>query len=128
MTEYDKCKKIIMEKIIKEYEKGILKKAKSRKQAIAIGLSISENKCQNKFDMNDNIIKIENKIKKINNNEKISVSFIKDCVLLINYYKKNKKYKKANDLKNNIIKLILKDIIKNNKINKLILIKSLELF
>ena len=105
-TNYEKCKAMIMDKIMKEFERGELKRAKSRKQAVAIGLSMSENQCLEKFGKKD-VNKILEKIEYINKQKKLSVAFVKDCVLLINYYKKNKQYKKASYYKDFILKLVL---------------------
>jgi hypothetical protein len=119
-TSYEKCKEKVMEKIMKEYEKGILKSAKSRKQAIAIGLSISEKECKNKFGKSD-VIKIEKNIKENDNKSKLSVAFVKDCNDLIIYYKKKKEIKKANNVKKFIIERVLNEHIKTKKVNKLML-------
>ena len=126
LTSYEKCKELVMDKIMKEYETGKLKRAKSRKQAVAIGLSMSENKCLSKFgkkDVDKIIIKIEN----YNSQKKLSVAFVKDCILLINYYKKNRKIKKASELKDFVIKLVLKETLKSNKVNQVMLNSLLEL-
>jgi hypothetical protein len=119
-TPYEQCKMKVMDKIMKEYENGILKRAKSRKQAIAIGLSISEKECKKKFGKSD-VIKIEKSIKENNNKTKLSVAFVKDCNDLINYYKKKKEIKKANNIKKFIIERVLNEHIKTKKVNKLML-------
>jgi len=126
LTSYEKCKELVMDKIMKEYESGQLKRAKSRKQAIAIGLSMSENNCLSKFGKKD-VDKILEKIQNHNTKKKLSTAFVKDCVLLINYYHKNKQYKKANTYKDYIINLVLKETIKTNKVNKVMLNSVLEL-
>jgi len=126
LTSYERCKDLVMDKIMKEYESGQLKRAKSRKQAIAIGLSMSENNCLSKFGKKD-VDKILEKIQNHNTKKKLSVAFVKDCVLLINYYRKNKQYKKANTYKDYIINLVLKETIKTNKVNKVMLDSILEL-
>lgn len=119
-TSYEQCKMKVMDKIMKEYENGVLKSAKSRKQAIAIGLSISEKECKKKFGKSD-VIKIEKSIKENNNKTKLSVAFVKDCNDLINYYKKKKEIKKANNIKKFIIERVLNEHIKTKKVNKLML-------
>jgi hypothetical protein len=119
-TPFEQCKMKVMDKIMKEYENGVLKSAKSRKQAIAIGLSISEKECKNKFGKDD-VIKIEKSIKENDNKKKLSVAFVKDCNDLINYYKKKKETKKANDIKKFIIERVLNEHIKTKKVNKLML-------
>ena len=105
---------------MKEYENGVLKSAKTRKQAIAIGLSISEKGCKKKFGKND-VIKIEKSIKENDNKKKLSVAFVKDCDDLIKYYKKKKEIKKANNIKKFIIERVLNEHIKTKKVNKLML-------
>ena len=126
ITSYEKCKELVMDKIMKEYETGKLKSAKSRKQAVAIGLSMSENKCLTKFGKKD-VDKILIKIENYNSKKRLSVAFVKDCILLYNFYNKNKKYKKANELKDFIIKLALKETLKSNKVNQVMLNSLLEL-
>tara|TARA_B110001454_G_scaffold30422_1_gene29696 strand:+ start:619 stop:867 length:249 start_codon:yes stop_codon:yes gene_type:complete len=58
MSKYDKCKKDLMHKIVTEFNSGKLKsssghKVTSKKQAIAIGLTMSQNKCKKHFSKND---------------------------------------------------------------------------
>ena len=127
LTSYEKCKELVMDKIMKEYETGKLKSAKSRKQAVAIGLSMSENQCLKKFGKKD-VDKILIKIENYNSKKKLSVAFVKDCILVINYYNKNRKIKKASELKDFIIKLVLKETLKSNKVNQVMLSSLLELF
>ena len=127
LTSYEKCKELVMDKIMKEYESGKLKTAKSRKQAVAIGLSMSENQCLKKFGKKD-VDKILIKIENYNSKKKFSVAFVKDCILVINYYNKNRKIKKASELKDFIIKLVLKETLKSNKVNQVMLSSLLELF
>ena len=127
LTSYEKCKELVMDKIMKEYETGKLKRAKSRKQAVAIGLSMSENQCLPKFGKKD-VDKILIKIENYNSQKKLSVAFVKDCILLINYYNKNRKIKKASELKDFVIKLVLKETLKSNKVNQVMLNSLLELF
>ena len=45
---------------------------------------------------------------------------MKDCILVINYYNKNRKIKKASELKDFIIKLVLKETLKSNNVNQVI--------
>ena len=75
-TKYEKCQKKKMNEVMHEFKKGKLKtrsnnKVKSRKQAIAMGLSMSNNVCLLKMNISD-YQKIEEKIKKnIELNKKI---------------------------------------------------------
>ena len=73
-TKYESCKVKIMNKIMKEYEQEKLKtrnkkKITSRKQAVAIGLSISNKSCEKLFTDED-YRRIENRYNKNMYNEK----------------------------------------------------------
>ena len=57
-TTYERCRSTIIDKIMKEYERGILKSSrggviKSKKQAIAVALSIAEKGCKSKYGKED---------------------------------------------------------------------------
>ena len=133
-TIYESCLSKIMDKTMKKYEKGELKdrsnkKITSRKQAVAIGLSISNKECEKKFSKDD-YKKIEDKFYKNiyddSENHKISekklnYSTVKNGIKLIEYYRSKKKYIKANSIINSIIVKILFEIKKGEKINKLII-------
>ena len=125
-TKYEKCKGNNMNKIMKKFEKGNLKdrsnkKIKSRKQAVAIGLSISESKCEKLFTKKD-IDKIEERFNKDLYNDgnvkdkerRLSFTSIKSGIKLYNYYKKEKKYNKANKIKDDLILRVFMDIKKFN--------------
>ena len=54
MTKYENCKKNLLHKIMSEYNSGKLKsssgnKVKTKQQAIAIGLTMSNTKCKKLF-------------------------------------------------------------------------------
>jgi len=138
-TSYEKCYIKDMNKYMKIYEKGQLKnrqnkKINSRKQAVAIAISISEKDCKSKFRHED-YIKIEEKFNKdmydLKNeikNDKLSYTTVKNGIKLYNYYKKKDELEKCNKIKNNLIIRIFKSI-ESGFINKLILndvIKFLE--
>ena len=120
-----------MNKYMKEYEKGELnnrqnRKVNSRKQAVAIAISMSEKDCKNKFKKED-YVKIEEKYNKdmydINNkikDDKLSYTTVTHGIKLCNYYKKNNDLKKCNKIKNDLIIRIFKSI-ESGFINKLIL-------
>lgn len=131
-TKYEKCKIDTMNKTMKEYEKGKLKdrsneKIKSRKQAVAICLSISEKECKDKFGERDyrkieelfykNIYDKDNKVSK----KKLNYSTYNNAYKLINYYRTNKKYKKANNIFKTLIIKILYDIRDQREVNWLII-------
>ena len=133
-TIYESCLSKIMNKTIKKYKKGELKdrsnkKITSRKQAVAIGLSISNKECEKKFSKND-YKKIEEKFYKniyddFENHKisekKLNYSTVKNGIKLVEYYRSKRKYIKANSIINSMIVKILFEIKKGNKINKLII-------
>jgi len=105
---------------MKEFEEGKLKsisnqKINSKKQAIAIGLTSANSKCE-KYFSNEDYKLIENRFNKnmyMNGklkNSKISYTTIKSGIKLIDYYKKKKNVKKANQLKYDMVLSILKNI------------------
>lgn len=127
MTKYDECKKEVMQMIMKEYEEGKLR-ATSRKQAIAIGLSISDSNCTKKLSKKD-YQNMENKIDSyVEEDKNLSVTVVKESVLLYKYYKSKRQNKKANDLKNKLMLKVLKDLNNNKKLSKLIYKSLLELY
>ena len=136
-TKYESCKVKIMNKIMKEYEQEKIKtrnkkKITSRKQAVAIGLSISNKSCEKLFTDED-YRRIENRYNKNMYNDKgdlkddkISYTTIVSGKKLIDYYKNKKQYKKSNKIKDDLVKRVLKRIekgeINRRIINELILI------
>jgi hypothetical protein len=130
-TSYEKCYIKDMNKYMKEYEKGKLKnrsnkKISSRKQAVAVAISISEKDCSSKFRRID-YIKIEEKYNKAMYNikneikdDKLSYTTVKNGIKLYNYYKEKKEEKKFNKIKNDLLIRIFKSI-QSGYINKLIL-------
>ena len=130
-TNYEKCYIKDMNKFMKEYEKGELnnrqnRKVNSRKQAVAIAISMSEKDCKNKFKKEDyekiekkynkDMYDIKNKIK----DDKLSYTTVKNGIKLYNYYKANNDLKKCDKIKNDLIIRIFKSI-ESGFINKLIL-------
>lgn len=102
---YEKCKTNTIKKIIKVYEKN---KSSSKKQAIAIALSIAEKGCKNKLSKPD-IIKKEVKINSFleNKENKIKLSVITDYRLVYDYYIQKKQYLNALNIQNNFMKKVL---------------------
>ena len=131
-TKYDMCHEKTMDKYMKKFEKGELKnrsnkKIKSRKQAVAISLSISDKKCEDKFSKED-YEKIEERFfKNIYDNEnyklsekKLSYTTVKNGLKLVDYYKSNGKKAKSNNILNKLLLKVFMEIRKGN-INKLII-------
>jgi len=105
---YEKCKANTIKKIIKIYEK----KKTSKRQSVAIALSIAEKGCKSKLSKTD-IIKKENKIinfidSKDNKDNNIKLSLINDYKLICEYYIKKKKYMDVINLQNIFMKKMLK--------------------
>lgn len=102
---YEKCKTNTIKKIIKVYEKN---KSSSKKQAIAIALSIAEKGCKNKLSKAD-IIKKESKINSFleNKENKIKLSVITDYRLVYDYYIQKKQYLNALKIQNSFMKKVL---------------------
>ena len=132
-TKYDTCHEKTMDKYMKKFEKGELKdrsnkKIKSRKQAVAIALSISDKKCEKNFSIED-YKKIEERFNKNiydneNNNKvsekKLSYTTFKNGLKLVDYYKLKGKKSKANNIFNSLLLKVFIDIKKGN-INKVII-------
>ena len=90
MTKYENCKKKIINDNIKNYEK----KGKSRKQGIAVALSISEKECHKHMSKKD-IEKLNIKVKKfLDNKNKISIAGVLDTIKLNNPKYKQKLLKR----------------------------------
>ena len=124
---YKDCQNKYMDETMKEFEKNKLKISGKRivkdiKQAVAIGLNTAQRKC--KYTKNDYQI-IKDKVKEFlyDDDRKISKSRVPltnviETRVLIEYYFNKKKTKKANKLKNDLIKRIIesgKDGIKITK-------------
>ena len=111
-SKYEECKMKKMDTVMKEYETGALKSrgltnVKSRKQAVAIGLSIAEKQCAKKFSKKD-AEKIEKKLEgtiyKRGQYNKLPLTHVKDAKALAEYYKNNKQYSKSKALKEQTLK------------------------
>ncbi len=119
---YTECKKNKINEYLKKFEKGkLLNKKKNpiknHKQALAISLSVANKECIKNIT-NDDIIILEKKIDKLfYNKNKLSVSIVKDIIIILKYYKKNKKYKKYKKLRIDLIIRVLNDVI-NDNVNK----------
>ena len=131
-TKYELCYEKTMDKYMKKYEKGELKdrsdnKIKSRKQGIAIALSMSNKKCEDKFGKDD-YKKIEEKFNKnmydekgnINEKKRLSYSTFRNGVKLMDKYKNEGKGRKAKKIWDDMILKVFMEIRVGN-INKLII-------
>lgn len=133
-TKYELCQSKIIDDIMKKFEKGTLKnrsnkQIKSKKQAIAIALSISDKECEKKFSKED-YKKIEERFQKNIyadeknsrlSDKKLSYSTVKNGIKLIEYYRSKRKYIKANNILNSLIVKILFEIKKGEKVSELII-------
>ena len=110
-TKYERCKKKVINDVLKSYEKkGTVKKT----QAIAIALSISEKQCKKKINKDD-YIKMEQKIDKMVNKNKIQQTNIKNAIHLLKYLRETKNYSKKIRLENKIMRLMLSQYIYNTE-------------
>lgn len=91
VTIYEECRSKIIDKIIKEYEKGILKNSrgypiKDKKQSLAIALSIANKNCKSKYDIVDierMIIRIEKVLK---SDRPLVRSNLNDFLIIYDWY------------------------------------------
>ena len=131
-TKYELCYEKTMDKYMKKYEKGELKdrsdnKIKSRKQAIAIALSMSNKKCEEKFGRED-YKNIEEKFNKnmydekgnINEKKRLSYSTFKNGVKLMDKYKNEGKGRNSKKIWDDMILKVFMEI-KGGNINKFII-------
>lgn len=107
MTKYENCKKNLMHKIITEYNNGKLKsssgnKVNSKKQAIAIGLTMSNSKCKKLFS-NEDKEKLKKKVNRFLEKNKLSYSGVLDVIRYIEMLKG----KQQIEYKYKLIKFIL---------------------
>ena len=127
-SKYEKCKSDMINKILKEFESNKLKsssgnKVKTRQQALAIGISMSESKCVKHIDSYylkrlktkvDRFLYNDNKIKK----NKVSYSGIVDVIRYIEL-SKNNKYKHLL-IKRFLLSISINTQQLNNKVSKLL--------
>lgn len=127
MTKYEKCKKNLMHKIVTEYNSGKLKsssghKVTSKKQAIAIGLTMSQNKCKKHFSKNDKD-KLKQKVDRFLEKERLSYSGVLDVIKYIDMIKGKSK----TEYKYKLITFIL-NISSKQKIPKKISYEVIKVF
>ncbi len=107
MTKYENCKKDLMHKIVTEFNSGKLKsssgnKVKSKPQAIAIGLTMSQTKCAKHFSKADKD-KLKKKVDRFLEKDKLSYSGVLDVIKYIEMIKGKLK----NEYKYKLITFIL---------------------
>ena len=127
---YQKCNSKIMEETMKEFEKKKLKlrndkSVTNRKQAFAIGLNISENKCKYSKEEIEHLKTLVTTFlidddRKISEN-KIPLSNVIQTKHLINNFIENKKYKDAYKYLSLLVMRIMnkQSLITKNIINEL---------
>lgn len=100
-TRYETCRSKIIDKIMKEYERGILKSSrggliKNKKQAIAVALSIAGKSCKGKYDKVD-IERMMGRLEKVFNSDRPLVrSNFNEFLIIYDWY--NGKGAKLRDL------------------------------
>lgn len=91
-TRYEECRSKIIDKIMKEYESGVLKSSrggliKVKKQAIAVALSIAEKSCKGKYDKVD-IERMVGRIEKVLKSDRPLVrSNLNEFVIIYDWYR-----------------------------------------
>lgn len=91
-TPYEKCRSKIIDKIMKEYEAGKLKSSRSglvgsRKQAVAISLSIADKACQKKYGVKD-IERMIGRLEKVMKSDRPFVrSNLQEFQIIYDWYK-----------------------------------------
>ena len=99
-TSYEKCKKNIIGKDMRLFKQGKLElrnkqPVTSRKQAIAIALSMAERKCKDKrtsVDKKRDRLKLKSKLRRDVYKESIHIIDIKKAILRMKEYKKMNRY------------------------------------
>ena len=135
---YKDCQKKYMDETMKEFKEKKLKISgkrivKDRKQAVAIGLNTAQRKC--KYTKNDYQL-IKEKVKEFLYNDdrtiskkRVPLSNVIETRVLIEYYRNRKEIRKANKIKDDLLKRVIesgKDGIKITKnifeeINKILI-------
>tara|TARA_B100001123_G_C15284086_1_gene1015026 strand:- start:944 stop:1327 length:384 start_codon:yes stop_codon:yes gene_type:complete len=124
MTKYDNCKKDLIHKIITEFNLGKLKsssghKVKSKKQAIAIGLTMSKTKCAKHFTKVDKD-KLKKKIDRFLDKEKLSYSGVLDTIKYIDMLKGKSKTEYKYKLITFILHISVKQRIPQKIVNEIV--------
>ena len=121
------CQKKYMDETMKEFKEKKLKVSgkrivKDRKQAVAIGLNTAQRKC--KYTKNDYQL-IKEKVKNFLYNDdrtisksKVPLTNVIETRVLIEYYNNKKEKRKANKIKNDLLKRIVESGKDGVKITK----------
>lgn len=120
---YKECRKKFLEKILREFKEKKLKQRDNkiitdRKQAIAIALSIAQDKCKH---TQKDLQEVEAKVNEFLSSKevkKISLTSLIETQVLIDNFIKMKKYKKARFYISAINILVFKALKDNIKVSK----------
>lgn len=90
-TKYEECRSKIIDKIMKEFERGILKSSrgdliKDKKQAIAVALSIAGKSCKGKYDKVDIERMIGRLEKVLKSNRPLVRSNLNEFLIIFDWY------------------------------------------
>ena len=114
-TKYEECKQNIISGEIRAFNLGRLKTrtgaiVTSRKQAIAIAISVAEKKCKGKFTKIDHKKandRMKQKLKKEHYNEHITITEVQRAIAQMKRFKSEKKYAPLRQLQRNVMARIL---------------------
>jgi hypothetical protein len=120
---HDKCSKKIMDKTMKDFEKRKLKQRdekviKNRKQALAVGLSRVEDECKYSSKEYKDIEKSLIKFLQDEPSDKILLSRVIETRQLIEYFYKEKKFKKCKKFEILVWHYIISSVSKNLEVSE----------
>jgi hypothetical protein len=120
---HDKCSKKIMDKTMKDFEKRKLKQRdekviKNRKQALAVGLSRVEDECKYSSKEYKDIEKSLIKFLQDEPSDKIVLSRVIETRQLIEYFYKEKKFKKCKKFEILVWHYIISSVSKNLEVSE----------
>lgn len=120
---HDKCSKKIMDKTMKDFEKRKLKQRdekviKNRKQALAVGLSRVEDECKYSSKEYKEVEKSLTKFLQDEPSDKIVLSRVIEARQLIEYFYKEKKFKKCKKFEILLWHYIISSVSKNLEVSE----------
>jgi hypothetical protein len=120
---HDKCSKKIIDKTMKDFEKRKLKQRdekviKNRKQALAVGLSRVEDECKYSSKEYKDIEKSLIKFLQDEPSDKIVLSRVIETRQLIEYFYKEKKFKKCKKFEILVWHYIISSVSKNLEVSE----------